>query len=248
MSKKMTVLKTALVIAVLLGIAFGAPGLSAQERRGGRSMSRFSISASGGMGRTEDHQGFADLKMGIQLRLTPSIRLGVGFGYLKAQRYGKHGNDRMMAKSSWGGYGWEDGRSAESVDFRIQAMTIDLGYALPVGRKWDLTIGGEAGRYFGEFPTQFEEVHRRSWGGQGILGAEFRISAKLSAFAEAAYRFLEFHDIPMPAQMVPLMQVDEKIRPLVELINQGLAIWIPPQMTGVRLNGPGLRIGLRFGI
>lgn len=249
MSKKTTVLKTALIVAVLCGIVIGAPGLSAQERRGGRFVSRFSIAASGGMGMTEEHQGLADLKLGIQYRLTSSLRLGLGFGYLRSARHGRHGNGRYMMQSDWAGsYGWRDGGTAEGRDFRVQSVTIDLVYALPVGRNWALTIGGGAGRYFGEFPGPSEDVHRRAWGGQGSLGAELRISAKLSAFAEAVYRFLEFHDIPTPVQMVPLMEFGEQGRPIANLINQALGLWIPPRMADVRLNGPGFRIGLRFGI
>jgi len=250
MSKKTTVLKTASVLAVLCGIIIGTPGLSAQERRGGRFVSRFSLAASGGMGRTEEHQGLADLKLGIQYRLTASLRLGLGFGYLKSERHHRmSGDDRYMMQSGWGGSnGWGDGGTAEGRDFRVRSMTIDLEYALPIGRKWALTIGGGAGRYFGEFPGPSGEAHRRAWGGQGGLGAELRISAKLSAFAEAVYRFLEFHDIPTPVQMVPLAEVEERFRPIVELINQGLGLWIAPRPVDVRLNGPSLRIGLRFGL
>jgi hypothetical protein len=234
------------VLFAVSGLMIGAASLAAQERRGRSSFSRFSLVAAGGMGRTEEHQGLADLKLGVQYRLTSSLRLGLGLGYLKSEgRDGMRGNDR---DASDGAYRRGDGRTAAGSDFRVLAATLDLVYALPVGRKWDLTIGGGAGRYFGEFSGWSEEVHRRVWGGQGGLGAEYRISSKLSAFAEAAYRFLEFHDIPTPVQMVPLTEVGDKLRPIVEMINYGLAMWIAPKPVDVRLNGPSFRIGLKFGL
>ncbi len=250
MSKNKSFPGTAVIAAVLFGIILGAPGLAAQERRSGRAMSRFSLAASGGMGRTEDHQGLADLKLGIQYRVAASLRVGLGIGYLKSENHDRmHGDDRYWMQSGKNGMsGWSDGQTAAGRDFSVQAATLDLVYALPLGRKWDLTIGGGAGRYFGEFPGPAGEVHRRSWGGQAGLGAEVHFSARLSAFAEAVYRFLEFHDIPTPAPLVPLAQVDEKIRPIVDWINQGLAIWIAPRPVDVRLNGPVLRLGLRFGL
>ena len=238
------------VLAALCGAMLSAASLEAQDRRSGRTESRFSISAGGGMGRTDERQGMMELKLGFQYRLAAPLRIGLGFGYMKSERH--HGMDRRDGRSPWmGGAEWGGRIDGESPDFRVRSVTLDLAYALPVGRKWDITIGGGAGRYFGEFPGGIEDVRRRAWGGQGGLGAELRISTKLTAFAEAGYRFLEFRDIPVPSPIVPLMGVDERLRPIADWVSRGLAMWMPqlaPRPVDVRLDGPSLRMGLRFGL
>jgi hypothetical protein len=240
--------RSLVVLCTVAGLTIGAAGLAAQERRGVRSASRFSISAAGGMGRTEDHQGLKDLKLGIEYRITSSLRLGLGLGYLVTGRHDReHGGDGSMSRFSWGGAG----RMAGESDFRIKAATLDLLYALPVGRKWDVTLGGGGGRYFGEFPRMTEEVHRRSWGGEAGVGVEYRLSTRLGAFAEAGYRFLEFHNIPADRQILPLSWTGESARTLTDIIARGMEMISPQLAPGpmdVRLSGPVLRLGLRFGL
>ena len=245
--------RSLVVLCTVSGLMIGAAGLAAQERRGARPESRFSISAAGGMGRTEDHRGLKDLKLGIEYRITSSLRLGLGFGYLLSGHHDReHGSDGSMGRFSWGGADdWGAGRIAEESDFRIKAVSLELVYALSVGRKWDVTIGGGAGRHFGEFPRMTEEVHRQSWGGQAGVGVEYRLSTKLGAFAEAGYRLLEFHNIPADRQILPLSWTGESARTLTDLIARGMEM-ISPQLalrpTDVRLSGPVLRLGLRFGL
>jgi hypothetical protein len=262
MTRAKTHFKAAAALAILFGIIVGAPGLAAQERRNGLRTSRFSISAGGGMGRTESHQGLIDMKLGLQYGLTPSLRLGLGFGYLKSEgRDWMGGSDRRTGSGYWGGT-LGDGQTDEGVDFRIKAVTLELAYALPVGRRWDVTIGGGAGAYFGDFAGQAEDVHRRSWGGQGGLGIEYRFSAKLNAFADAGYRFLEFRDVPAPGTGMPLLgsinglgwdlrNIDSRYAGILDMITRGAEALLPqlaPRPMDVRLSGPTFRLGLRFGL
>ena len=244
MSKRTPHLRIITAAAALAGLVLGPAVLRAQSGQDRTAPSRFSISAGGGMGMTEDHQGLLDLRAGIEYRLTSSLGIDLGFQYLKNERHFDMGRSDGRWGRSRGSF--DEGGGP---DFRIPGVTLNLVYSVPVGRKWDLGIGGGAGYYFGTFSSAAQDVSRNAWGGRGALRAEYRLSPRISAFAEAGYRFLKFRDVPVERPVFILNQADPGLMTLAELFERGLQALLPevmPRNADLRLSGSSFGIGLRF--
>lgn len=173
----------------------------ANARRSGRNeysdFSRFSLSLGGGLGFTESHQGILDLKTELQFGVTSRIRLGLGIGYMNGEGrmgFGKDRNDgreEMTAdQTDRDGY-----RQGYRQDFRVIPLSLNVYYALPLGRRWSIFASGGGSLYFGSFRDAGERKDKDAWGGQGGLGVEFRLNQRLMLIAEGNYRFAEFHGV-----------------------------------------------------
>jgi opacity protein-like surface antigen len=195
-------------LSVALGLLLIVSAASARwSRRNEYSdFSRFSLSLGGGFGFTEGHQGMLDLKTELQFGLTSRIRFGLGIGYMKSE--GRHGF----------GEDWNDGREEMKAgqpeqnvsqaqtdrdgyirgyrqDFRVIPLSLNVYYALPLGRRWSIFATGGGSYYFGSFRGAGERQDKNAWGGQGGLGVEFRLTQRLLLVAEGNYRFAEFRGV-----------------------------------------------------
>ena len=246
----------AAVLVLLSAAAFA--GAQGRDRSPNREPYRFSLSMAGGFGFSEGHRGLLDLQTELQFGLTPRVRLGLGVGYLndRAGRGMDRGrNDQLDGFSGGMGY---DGLRA-----RIVPVSLNVYYGLPFGRKWTIFMSGGGSYYVGRFEGSDASQHKRAWGGQAGLGLEYRVAPRFQLFAEAAYRFVEFNGLTLPA--VTTASYEQAIESLANSITRGdradidkIADYLkgivvplapkPARTADMNLSGLSLRMGVKFGL
>jgi len=255
-----------------LGVALTLPliaGFAGAQRRDRGPVSqddyRFSLSMAGGFGFAENRHGLLDLQAEIQYGLTPRLRLGLGFGYMND--HGGHGGG-MSERDQRGGMqtgfmnmnDFNDDPQISGPEARIMPLSLNLYYGVPIGRKWTVFMNGGGSVYFGSFEGPTGDQHKRAWGGQAGLGLEYRVAPSIQLVAEAAYRFVEFHDILVrniqpdsPWQMIMpfLGTILKSDHGAVADFLRGELVQLAPKptrSTDMNLNGLSLRMGVKFGI
>jgi hypothetical protein len=162
---------------------------------------------------------------------------------------------------SWNNF--NSGPQDSGLEARIMPLSLNFYYGLPIGRKWTIFMNGGGSVYFGSFEGPTGDQHKRAWGGQAGLGVEYRIAPSIQLVAEAAYRFVEFHDVLV--QNIQLNNLWQMIMPFVDSIAKSENAEIsrvadflrgglvqlapkPTRPTDMNLNGLSLRMGVKFGI
>lgn len=257
----MGVALTLLLIAGIAGAQGRDRGLFAQDYH------RFSLSMAGGFGFLESHRGLLDLQTELQYGLTPRLRLGLGFGYMKDHgRQGDMGGRDQRGGMSSGFMDMSDfnaGPQSSGVEARIMPLSLNLYYGMPIGRRWSVFMNGGGSYYFGSFAGPAGDQHKRAWGAQAGLGIEYRVAQSIQLVAEAVYRFVEFHGVLVqdtasdgPWQMImplvdSMLKSDNADLSRVADFLRGELVQLAPKPvrpTDMNLNGLSLRMGVKFGI
>ena len=265
MPQTRTVLKQLSGVALALLLIAGIAGAQGRDRGlYAQDYHRLSLSMAGGFGFSESHRGLFDLQTELQYGLTPRLRLGLGFGYMKDRgRQGdRSGRDERsgMQTGFLGGNDFYAGSQNSGLEARIMPLSLNLYYGLPIGRKWSVFMSGGGSYYFGSFDGPAGDQHKHAWGAQAGLGIEYGIAQSIQLVAEAAYRFVEFHNVlvqdnlavnPLLALVDSVLKSDNTAVSRVADFLRGELVQLAPKPTrptDMNLNGLSLRMGVKFGI
>jgi hypothetical protein len=190
------ILAGAAVLILAAGAAW-ADGYSSHRWNEPSSFQRFSLSLDGGFGLAGGHRGTLDAKTEFQFGLSRRIRIGLGVGYAGGGNgwgrdggYGLRTTEQAALDAAAQGEGIREMGPRQS--YRIVPVTLNVYYFLPLGRRWNLFAGGGGSVSFGSFHGLDVREHRTAWGGQAGLGAEYRLSRRLTLIAQGEYRLAEF--------------------------------------------------------
>jgi hypothetical protein len=252
------------IIPALLLVA-GFANAQGRDRAPAQDYHRFSLSMAGGYGFSEGHRGLLDLQTEFQFGLTRRLRLGLGAGYMKD--HAGHGmepgrNDRRGAMPMFNDNSFMRMEN-NGLTARVVPLSLNLYYGLPIGRKWTVFMSGGGSYYFGSFERTADGQHKRAWGGQAGLGLEYRIAQSLQLVAEAAYRFVEFTGLTLPAVnppnpmqmlqgfMASMFRGDRTgMNSVADYLKGAIVPLAPKPVRPVDLNlsGLSLRMGVKFGL
>jgi hypothetical protein len=174
--------------------------------------------------------------------------------------------DRDGRRYSWSSYPYaEAGSQAGTVkDFRVLPLSLNVTYALPLGRRLNAFMSAGGSYFFGTFEGPAGHQTENAWGGQAGLGIEYRITPRISLIADGSYRVAEFRGLKVvqAKPRLPIMDAfQNRLRslnlrtPVLGRIVQNFmrsmeALISPPAPKRVDLdfNGFSLRAGVKFGI
>lgn len=190
----------ALVLGAVLILTVGtalADGYSPRSWNDPSTFQRFSLSVDGGLGLADGRRGTLDAKTEFQLGLSRRFRIGLGVGYLDGGN-GWRRDERMFEETN--GDATDSGiREPGPIrNYRVLPVSLNLYYRLPLSRRWSLFASGGASYYWGWFHGFDVREQKNTWGGQGGLGAEYRLSRSLALVAQGEYRYAEFHGLAKP--------------------------------------------------
>ena len=232
-----------LVLAGMLILAAGAAwadGYSSRRWSEPSSFQRFSLSLDGGFGLADGRRGSLDAKAELQFGLTRRIRIGLGVGYAGGGAgWGRDGEYGLRTSEQ---AALDAAAQDESIremgprqSYRIVPLTLNVYYFLPLGRRWNLFAGGGGSVSFGSFHGLDTREHRTAWGGQAGLGAEYRLSRRLTLIAQGEYRLAEFGRLaklsPATTEAADAKDAGRELRPFSRFA----------------LNGAVFHLGAKFG-
>jgi Outer membrane protein beta-barrel domain len=244
-------------VSLVLGLILlvGAAGAQRGERPlRTPDFTRFSITVGGGAGFAEQHRAMTQLLAELQYSLSTRFRLGLGVGYLATGGHRDNERDNRimpmaggpaaMMLSGWGFYS----RPAQELgrDFRLVPISLNAYYVVPLARKWEIFLSGGASYYLGTFYADSGRLTKNAWGGQALLGAEFRLTQRIKLMAQGGYRFVEFTGLRENRTIFPLALLADI--PVLGNLANDLARALQPKPVDVRLNGFNLAAGIKFGI
>jgi len=248
MTLRTTILRRVLVSSAVFILAAGAALAdydSPYRWSGPRTFQRFSIALDGGFGLADGHNGLFDAKTEFQFGFSRHIRIGFGVGYLSGGNgWGRDG--RFEPQPTEMAIQETDGDNHDKAiralgpgrNYQIMPISLNLYYVLPLGRRWNLFASGGGSFYFGWFHGADIREHKTTWGGQGGLGAEYRLSRRLSLIAQGEYRFAEFGR---------LAKLSPEAAAAMSAADQNDADREMKRLSHVALNGVSFHLGAKFG-
>jgi len=242
-------------VGVLLGLTILTGGAFAQRwtrgpaRPGPADVSRFSLAMEGGLGTLERGRGMVDLRLEAQVGITGRFRLGLGAGYMNRGRGHRDGMD-------------DNGRNGRTVGeviqkVRVVPLSLNLYYALPLGRRAAAFMSAGGSCYFGSFDGAWGRQTKNAWGGQAGLGFEYRLAPRFNLVAEGSYRFAEFRGLRAPRNESFInffpegIYLQPELNRIYRLAVRALEdVFLPsaPRPVDFDFNGFSLRAGFKFGI
>jgi hypothetical protein len=141
----------------------------------------------GGYSHSESQGGMADLRGEFQFSLSPSLKLGLGLGYLgNSGRMSGMGNGGMMQGMMGGGtstaMGFDD-------TFRSTPLTLTAYLRKPLSNSAGAILFGGVGYYWSRY-RDITVQKKGAFGSYLGLGADLRIARNILFFSEASYRFV----------------------------------------------------------
>jgi len=205
MTLRTTYRRSALVLAAILILAVGsalADWSSPRSWNEPRTFQRFSLSLDGGFGLADGHHGILDAKTEFQLGLSRRIRIGLGVGYLSGGNgwgrnggYGLRPDEGTVQETNGDEHDKGFREMGPGQNYRVVPLSLNLYYLLPLSRRWNLFASGGGSFYWGWFHGSDIREQKTTWGGQGGIGAEYRLSRRLTLIAQGEYRFAEFNKL-----------------------------------------------------